>query len=225
MPLARYRAWKHKSTAVGCVFARYMAAKPKEFGQREALVVGRDSGVVANEIASLTTAWVEDNTALAATIVFPDITDLRSLVEVSLALASQEHWTVTRSLLPASPVGAVVAFNIVRDIPMATAWCPSEVLILGPFSEFPNTRRAPVTALEMFVGEPPTHQRSGKPTTKAHLADVPVELPAPAVFANMWDRTIALRLQSLGGTEDNRAKAKISFAIPVALANSFGCAP
>jgi hypothetical protein len=225
MPLATYRAWKHKNGAIGCVFARFLAARPGQFGQREAVVQGRDAQKVASELADLTTAWVDDKTAFAGAIICPDLTDLTSVVELALALDSQQHWAVTRSLLTETPGGPVVAFNIVRNIPMGTAYCPSEVLVLGPFPEFPNTRRAPVTALELFVGEPPPLQRSGEVTTKAHLADVPIELPAPSVYETMFTGTKALRLRSLGGKEDLRAKAKVSLSIPIALATSLSCAP
>lgn len=225
MPLDRYRLWKRNNPDIGCVFARYMAAKPTEFGQRAEIVSGATAPAIAREIAARMTAFVNDPDVVAAALVFPDVIALPTIVEIALELASQPNWRVTRSVLANTPIGDAVGFNIVRDVPMQIAMCPSEALVLGPFVEFPNTRRAPVAALEMFVGVPPPCKHSGAPTTKVHLADVPIQLPAQSVFNNMWTNSEAARLQSLGGVDDTRAKAKVAFAIPMALATQLGCAP
>ncbi|KAB2910494.1 MAG: hypothetical protein F9K40_02515 [Kofleriaceae bacterium] len=225
MALEQYRLWKRNNADVGCVFARYMAAKPTEFGQRAEVVTGTDPAAVANAIAARVTAFVDEPQVVAGALVLEDVADLPSIVSVALALATHSHWRVTRTIIRGTPAGDAVAFNIVRDIPMQSSMCPSEALVLGPFPEFPKTRQAPVTALEIFVGAPPTHKHSGVPTTKVHLADVPIELPAASVFNNMWASSVAARLQSLGGVEDARAKARVAFAIPMALATSLGCVP
>jgi hypothetical protein len=44
----------------------------------------------------------------------------------------------------------------------------------------------------------------------------------PAPFDKVWEQSVKGRLASLGG-EDSRAKAKISFVIPQALAKQLGC--
>lgn len=225
MPLDRYRLWKSKNPDVGCVFARYMAMKPGEFGQREAVITGRNASAVAADIDGRITEFVDDPSAVAGTLVLPDLKTLADVVGVALALDGKGEWKVTRSLLEGTPGGDVVAFNVVRHVPMGDTICPSEALLLGPFKNFPNTRRAPVTALEMFVGIPPTHKHSGEPTTKVHLADVPLQYPAPAVFNTMWESTRNARRKSLGGVDDARAKAKVTFCIPIALATKMGCMP
>lgn len=228
MPIDRYRQWKRFQPDVGCVFARYMANKPNDFGQRAAVIPGHKADVVAAEIETTVTEFVDDPTAVAGALVFPDLTTLTRVVRVAQALDGRDAWKVTRSILRKTPGGDVVAFNIVRQVPMGGATCPSEALLLGPFREFPNTRKAPVTALELFVGIPPTHKHDGKPTKKVHLADVPIQLlqlPAESVFNSMWDRTTKARLQSLNGANDERAKAKVTFSIPMALATKLGCVP
>lgn len=225
MPLDTYRLWKRNNQDVGCVFARYMATKPAEFGQRAVAISGRKADAVATQIASRITEFVEDPDVVAAAIVLPNLTSLTAIVRVALALGDQAAWKITRSILRGTPDGDVVAFNVVRHVPMGDKTCPSEALLLGPFKEFPNTRRAPVTAMELFVGVPPMHKHSGEPTTKVHLADVPIQLPAASVFDNMWNNSVKLRLQSLGGVSDERAKARVTFSIPMALATKLDCVP
>lgn len=225
MPLDKYREWKRCQPQVGCVFARYMASKPADFGQSAAVIAGRNASSVATEIESKITEFLLDPTVVAAALVFPDLKKLPDVVGVALALGEKSGWKVSRSVLPTSTVGDVVAFNVVRHVPMGEITCPSEALVLGPFKEFPNTRRAPVVAMELFVGNPPKHKHSGEPTVKVHLADVPIRLPASSVFDTMWEKTIESRLESLGGANDERAKAKVSFSIPMALATQLGCVP
>jgi len=226
-PLELYRRWKASNNDVGCVFARFMARRPMEYGQQAELVNGADPTTLATEIETRVSARVADHAVVAAALIFPDLTELRSLVAVGLALANKPGWRVTTSVLTATPAGDALAFHILRDIPTETASCPSEALILGPFDCFPRTRRAPVTALEIFVGSPGELQRNGKPRTKANLADVQIEiyLPSASTFTSMWDKSGEWRLQSLGGVDDHRGKAKVAFAIPMDLAAKLGCAP
>lgn len=204
-----------------------MATNPEAFGQRAEVVAGSDAAALADQIAARITAFVADPTVIAATLVFPDVTRLQTLVHVATALKSYPHWRVRRRVLRphASTSATFVAFNIVRDIPAQSARCPSEVLVLGPFQAFPNTRRAPVTALEMFVGVAPKRQRDGKATKKAHLADVPIEFPTARAFERTWENSKRARLRSLGGIDDKRAKAKVAFVVPMKLARQIGCVP
>ena len=225
-PIDLYRSWKRTYADIGCVFARLMATKPPP-GYGEAVVAGSDPSTIAREIATRIATFVDDPLSFAAALVFPDVNDLPTLTKMALALASQPLWTVTRRIIPGTPIGDVVAFNVVREIPKADGGtCPSESLVLGPFSDFPKTRRAPVTALEIFVGTAPTHQPTGEPTVKAHLADFNIEgLPAASTFQLMWDGSKTGRLKSLDGIDDLRAKAKVTFAIPMSVAALIGCVP
>jgi hypothetical protein len=228
MPLDTYREWKRRNAQIGCVFARRMAAKPNDYGQRGEIVHGNDPAAVAHAIATRITVFVDDPVTQAATLVFPDVNDLGSVAQVALSLAGHPNWRVTRTLLAGTPAGNVIAFNIVREIPMIPlppGSGPSEALVLGPFPEFPATRRAPLVALEMFVGSPPAQKLDGTPTTKAHLADVQMYFPTKAAFDSTLTDTRAERLQSLGGIDDRRAKAKVSFSIPIPLATALGCMP
>jgi hypothetical protein len=171
---------------------------------------------------------VADKKASIATLLLPDITTLAKLASVALELRSHPKWQVTTTALRGSPVADLVAVHVVRDIPFQSTACPSEALVMGPFKEFPPTRRAPVIALELFVGPPlPRDPKTHKPTTKANLAHADLtdtELDS-AQIDMMWESSRVARLKSLGNREDDRAKAKVSFVIPAALARRLGCEP
>jgi hypothetical protein len=138
----------------------------------------------------------------------------------------------TANLQP-PPNADMVTVAILRELPLDDETRLSEALVLGPFAEFPPTRQSPVTALELFVGvplrqDPKTHA----PTNRANLAHIDlldrdiicVDLTPPAIDA-MWTRSKEGRYRSLGGVEDNRAKARVSFVIPASLAHELECAP
>jgi hypothetical protein len=206
-----------------------LVCHPNEYGQRiEEVSKSQNPQRVATAIAGRTDELVADKSVSAATLILPGITTMEGLSNVALALRDHPKWKVTTTKLPEPPTGNLVAVHIVREIPFGEEWCPSEVLVLGPFKVFPPTRRAPVTALEVFVGDPmPNDPKTHKPTTKANLAhmdlsDTDLTLN---VIDRMWLRSEIGRRTSVGNVEDNRAKAKVSFVIPVSLARKLGCEP
>lgn len=219
----RWRAGKE----VGCVFARLMSRQPDRHGQRIVVVPGQQPARAAARVEELVGGFVADSSAAAATVLFPKVQDLPSMVEIVLTLGSKSNWVVNRSFLANTGGGDVVAFAVSRKIPLVDGTpVPSEALVLGPFVEFPATRRAPIAALEIFVGTPQARSpKDNKPTTKAHLAHVDLSLPTPETKQSMWKASERDRLASLGGVEDARAKAKVAFTVPLALAQSIGCWP
>ena len=226
MPLARYREWKKKNATIGCRFARLMAGSPPgRYGYRVELVHGNNPGAVAASIANRVAAAVTDPAVNGLGLVLDGVLNLSDLVHVADALARQPQWNVSRSMLRATPIGDVVAFRIARDIPFGSTTCPSESLVLGPFpAAFPATRCAPVTALEIYTGNPPPTDFNGNPTKGAHLALVNVMLDPP-IHKRMTVETAQDRLDALGGINDLRAKAKVAFSVPLSLAAQLGCVP
>jgi hypothetical protein len=219
-----YVKWK-RGPAVGCTFARFLAGNPDEYKQHKEEISDSAPVDIAAKIDGLVGRLVADDTVVAATLVVPAVKLLSALVEVAMALQSTPCWKVTRTVLSNAPCGPVVAFGMSRDVALADGTIvPSEALVLGPFSDFPATRRSPLTAFEIFVGTPPALDRHSRPTKKANLDLVSVTPPlSQAAHDNMWDQTIALRLKQLDGIDDCRAKAKVAFAIPMALAEQLGC--
>ena len=216
-----------RQPAVGWMFARFMSVRWEEFGQHvEEIKSSSTPKRIAAAIARRIAALVADSSVLAATLVLPGIVTIESLLAVALELGRHPGWTVTTSKVVPPPAGNFVAVQLVREIPFGAGVCPSEALVLGPFCVFPPTRKAPVTALEIFVGDPgPKIEKTGGPTTKANLANVNlgVELSRKQID-NMMERSVKGRRESLGG-DDNRAKARVSFAVRTTLARKFGCAP
>jgi hypothetical protein len=203
-----------------------LAARYPEYGQRVETVLQSDATAIASEIDAIVNAASADATTTALTIVLPTVKDLTILVNVALCLEQKTGWQATKVTLTGTPGGSAVAFRVTRDIPhFGGVTVPSEVLVLGDFPEFPATRRAPVVALEIFVGKPPQLNRAGKPTVKANLDLVDIQVPTQAAFEHMWKQTEKERLTSLGGIDDPRARAKVSFVVPLALAKTLGCAP
>lgn len=222
-PAARYLDWR-RGAEVGCVFARLVARRPAHYHQ-VVKVIGsagtsrRVAGSVARHVGRL----ADDEAVSAAVLLLPDVATLDVLARIALALGEQPQWAVTTTMLHDTPVGDLVAVHLVREIAFADGRCPSEALIFGPMRQFPPTRRAPVTALEIYVGRPrPFDPKTAKPTNKANLAHLELNLPSQAAFDRMWWKSVEGRLASLG-SEDGRAKAKVSFVIPIALAKELGC--
>ncbi len=208
------------------MFARMIANRPLDYGQVvEAISCAVTPKATAAKIAKRIDELVADKAVSAAALLFPELSDLEAMARTFVALADQPQWAVSTTTLQPPPTAEMVAVHIVRDIPFGNAACPSEVLVLGPFSEFAPTRRAPTTALEIYVGEPRAlDPKSKNPTAKANLAHMAMGLPTAHSFNKVWDRSIEGRKKSLGG-DDNRAKAKVSFVMPTGLAQKLGCAP
>lgn len=83
-----------------------------------------------------------------------------------------------------------------------------------------------MTTLEIFVGPPQALDPKDKtPSTKANLAHVLFPAPSQEAFDTVWKNSQRARLASLGGIDDPRAKAKVSFVLPVALAKKMGVMP
>jgi hypothetical protein len=227
---ADYLRWRH-GPAVGCTFARLIAIRPADYGQIVEEIPTRGTPMqVAATIARRIDRYVSDEAVSAAALLMPDISTLKRLTEVALALRSHPEWLVSFSPVEDSRWGDLVAARIAREVPFGDAALPSEALFLGPFDDFPPTRRAPVLALEIYLGEPMTHDpKTHEPSTKANLAHMSLgpDIENATVDA-MWNASKDARLKSLGlapGLEDNRAKAKVSFVIPATLAQQLGCAP
>lgn len=224
-PKAEYLKWR-RGTAVGCTFARLIAGRPEDFGQHVVVVAsGGSPSRVAGNIARRVDDLVNDSATAAGVLLLPELTQLPDLGRVALALGNRPLWNVTTSVLARPPTSDMIGVHIVRQIPFGKDACPSEALVFGPFKEFPPTRRVPVTAIEIYVGEPRENDpKTGEPSTKANLAHMDVFLPTRKAFEKMWEGSSKGRAKSLGG-EDNRAKAKVSLVLPKALATEIGCKP
>lgn len=234
-----YLNWR-RGPPIACSFARLMSSKPKDFGQIvEEIPAKLTPAQIAATIIARTDQLVAEPRALAAAFVLPGVKKLAALTEMALALRTNARWHVDFEKLEPPPVMDIATVRIVRDLPFENKTLPSEALILGDFPIFPKTRRAPVTAFEIYVGEPaPQDPVKHTRSTKANFAHIDLrdrdlinrDVPQ-SLIKGMWDATRANRRISLGlppkevdpNADDNRAKAKVTFVIPMALATKMGC--
>jgi hypothetical protein len=225
-----YLKWR-RTPAIGCAFARAMSRVPSDYGQVVEELGYDDPAAVAIAIVSRVDQLVPNLRVLAAAFVLPRIETLEKLITMALALPTDPNWHVDVRRLEPPPQMDLVAIRVVRDLPFGSGTLPSEALVMGNFDVFPNTRRAPCTAFEIYVGDPaPQDPKEHTPSTKANFAHIDfrdrtlinVDFPQDAVD-NMWEQSKARRRISLGGIDDRRAKAKVSFVVPTALAQKMGC--
>ena len=225
-PRTQYLSWRG-SAAIGCKFARLLAKKPGQFGQRFVRVPKlRTAPQVAKKIASIVDGLVADEAVSVAALFLPGLTTLEHTAEVMIALDNEPQWGVAARLLPLQAAGDFIALRVVRDIPFEMETRPSEALVFGNFPEFPPTRRAPVTVLEVFVGKPrPWGPLDDAPIDKVNLAHIELNLPTHGHFERMWKTSKTGRAASLEDPEDARAKAKVTLVVPPAMARHLGCHP
>jgi hypothetical protein len=204
---------------------------PKDHGQVVEEIAHNDPTAAATAIADRVQHFVPEPGVLAVTFVLPNIGTLEPLLAMALALPKDPTWHVDVTSLDAPPDMDLAAIKIVRDLPFGDGTLPSEALVLGNFDVFPNTRRAPHTAFEIYVGEPALQDpKEHKPSTKANLAHIDFrdrnlinrDYPQTAVD-KMWRMSKIGRLKSLGQVDDKRAKAKVTFVVPATLAKKLGC--
>lgn len=213
------------------MFARAMSHAPADYGQVVEEIGYAEPTAVATAVATRVQQLVATPGILAAAFVLPGIETLEKLMAMALALPTDPTWHVDAWQLDPPPEMELAAVRVVRDLPFGNSTLPSEALALGNFGVFPKTRRAPHTAFEIFVGEPaPQDPKDHTPSTKANLAHIDLRDPnlinrdfTQKAVDTMWDKSKAGRLSSLGGVEDRRAKAKVTFVVPIALARRLGC--
>lgn len=209
--------------AIGCMFARTIANRPRYHRQAVEVIEAGTPARVAKRIEDRIGALIAKPEVAAAALIFPKLTSLESLAKALLALQGQPNWELKFGTLDHPQLGELVTVAIVRLIPTQEGkMIPSEALVLGPFSEFPRTRQSPVSALEIFVGEPlQLDPKTGGIAAKANLAHMKIRLPTQQAFERLMELSSAGRAKSLGGPDD-RAKAKVSFVLTKAQAKSLG---
>lgn len=221
-PEKEYLKWR-KQPNVGCMFARMIATKPGRYNQSVECIPSDDSDdALADYIADRISKCIADSNVDAAVLLLPWLTTLERLCALAVALKSKAGWSITTSTNSDLAAFGILAVHMVLDIPFGDTSCPSEMLVMGPFDSFPPTRRSPITAIEIFVGQPlPFDPKTGSPTTKANLAHIPLPSLPPESIGKIWTKSEEQTLSS-NGCKDPRSKAKNSFLIPLTLAPIMG---
>lgn len=225
--LEAYRNWR-RSMQMPCVFARFMTSPTGGDSQKYVELHGNAANNVAAEIEREMSAAVKEPELQALSILLPTLQTLELVVETTLELSKLPHWKVTRRWVELESKDRYVAFAVTRSIPAHSGLADSEILVMGQFDAFPVSRRAPFTAFEVYVGHAPgMDAKTRLPTTRANLANVQLRtIPnGSPLHDTLWEKTKVERRTILGGIDDPRAKAKVSFVIPASLATKMQVEP
>ena len=214
---AVYRDWLARPQ-VGCVFAQLLARPTYRSTVRTMVARGSsgigDPGEVASQIAGLVDESVADTSDEALSVLLPQILDIEALTRLVWELSKQPKWSIEkektwRRTLKLIGLRVEIAPQVV-----------AETLGMGPFDIFPTTRQCPVTTLEIRTKSRGAKKRSTR--LGSHLADIPFGhiLTNVAYKLRRNKYTPALRKRILGGQEDSRAKASVTYSVPAAMWSS-----
>lgn len=207
---------------VGCVFAQILARPANRAGVRTVVARGASGRgqprELAMQIAHLVDECVKEVSIEALSVLMPQVLDTETLTHLVWELGHHSRWTIEqerpwRGRLVLIGLRAQIADNVV-----------AETLGMGPFSIFPTTRQCPVTTLEIRT-KTKRAKRShlSKTHLAAHLADLPIDssVLAPSEFGSRFQKfTPWLKKRILGERGDLRAKAGITYSVPLAIWSS-----
>ena len=206
---------------VGCVFAQLLARPVYRAGVRTVVAHGSsglgDPNELADEIAYLVDESVSNDSDEALSVLLPQILDVEPLACLVWALANRTGWAIEKEQLWRK---TLVLIGLRVEIAPGVV---AETLGMGPFNIFPTTRRCPVTTLEIRT-KPKRAKKShiSKTHLAAHLADIPMDHKLTSTeFGHRFRKlTPWLKKRILGHQGDLRAKAGVTYSVPVAIWSS-----
>lgn len=217
---AVYLDWLRRPQ-VGCVFAQLLARPAYRAGIKTVVVRGSEGSRAPNDTATEIVGHVDesakDPSIEALTVLLPEVLDIELLSRLVWELSRRPGWSIEREHLWR---GTLVLVGLRAEIVPGVI---AEILGMGPFDIFPTTRQCPITTLEIRTKRKraKVSQRS-QTHLAAHLADMPVEhiLTAAEFRSRFVKFTPALKKRILGNQEDMRAKASVTYSLPVAIWSS-----
>ena len=147
----------------------------------------------------------------------PYVLTPETLVDLVLALSELPLWTIDREWAWRRTL-ILVGLRVRIDERVL-----AETLGLGPFQFLPPTRQCPITSLEIRTKPQKAIRHKFRSGIKlAHLDKLPTDefLTARQFQVRFKKLTPLLKSRILGGFEDQRAKAKVTFAVPAAIWNT-----
>ena len=203
---------------VGCIFAQLLARPVNRTGMRTVVARG-DSGVgdpreLAVQIAQLVDESVQDPSYEALSVLMPQVLNDVTLTQLVWELGTQPGWYIE---LEHGWRGTLILIGMRVEIAEDVV---AETLGMGPFEIFPPTRQCPITTLEIRTKRTRAKKSHLSKTFLAgHLADIPTDhmLTGAAHGALRSKFTPWLRRRILGNQEDMRAKAGVTYSLPVAI--------
>ena len=217
---AVYLDWLSRSQ-VGCIFAQLLA-RPAYRTEVKTVVARGSSGTgdpeeLATQIANLVGESVSDDSTEALSVLLPQILDIETLTRLVWEFGKQPKWMIERETRWRNTL-VLVGLRVEVE-----AGIVAETLGMGPFGYFPTTRQCPITTLEIRTKTKRAKKsRLSKTHLAAHLADISTDhILTPRQFRTLFrDLTPRLRKRILENQEDTRAKAGVTYSLPVVIWNS-----
>ena len=212
-----YLDWLRRGQ-VGCVFAQLFARPTNRASIWTLVARGPDGAGKPGELAAAINQAVRDAVVDASSeglsVLLPHVLNPEHLIQTVLELARLPEWRIERE---ARWRGTLVLVGLRVQIAEGV-W--AEPLGMGPFSFFPPTRHSPITSLEIRTKtERARRGKLHKSALAAHLAQMSTgDMLTPSEFqVRFREHTPKLRKRILGGQDDHRAKAGVTFALPAAI--------
>jgi hypothetical protein len=204
------RHW-HQTGQTGCLFARLLSRRMSK--QEWPAVVVSDMGwrddAARRLIDDALYAAVACQECEIVSILFPEVVGVTVLKEMVQALANAGAWIV----LEHYEYPPDVLLELRRPVTKtgALAW----IMGFGPYSQWPPTRRGPVTELAVRVKPKPADlfPALNQDPAAAHLADASSGLN-PEQTGTLLARTAAATVDVLGADTDHRSAARTTFSFP-----------
>ena len=217
---AVYLDWLNRAQ-VGCVFAQLLARPHNRTGMRTVVARGSsghsDPRELAIQIDRLVQASVSAESDEALSVLLPQIKDIESVAHLVWELSKLQGWAIEKERLWRS---TLVLIGLRVEISTEVV---AETLGMGPFPVFPATRQCPVVTLEIRTKTRRAKKsRLFKTHGAAHLAAISVEhiLTNDGFKSRFKKHTPRLRKRILGGKNDMRAKAGVTYSIPAPIWSS-----
>jgi hypothetical protein len=210
--LAATQAHWHAEGHGACLFAADLSAERSSSGWHTFVASGGTSQPpteLAAAIASLCAQSVDDPDAELASFILPCLHDPVELARLLRALGSEPGWQLVEvSTEDDAELGELISLGLRLDLPFAHR---GEVLGFGDFPGQGNTRLAPFTELAVRTKEPAKPDRE----RRAVMAQIPLATDQMEA-GNRWHETERRRSERLGGAQNRRARARVSFTISTA---------
>ena len=211
-----YLNWLRRGQ-VGCMFAQLFGRRTNRLGLRTLILPNptdpRQSRDLASQIDARVQDAIVDPEVESVSVLLPQVLTPEHLVLMMLALSEYPLWTIEQEWRW-RPTMVLVGLRVQLQ---EHSW--AEVLGLGPFQFLPPPRQSPFTSLEIRT-KTKRAKRSNihRGMLAHHLADIPTDhfLDGPR-FGRLFRLTQRLRTRVLGGTNDQRAKARVTLAVPAAM--------
>ena len=214
---AVYLDWLRRPQ-VGCIFAQLLA-RPSYRANLRTVVARGTSGIgdpteLATQIANLVSESVGNDSDESLSVLLPQVLIPETLVHLVWALGNQTMWKIEKETLWRR---TLVLVGLRVEIAEGVF---AETLGMGPYDIFPTTRQCPITTLEIRTKDiRAKRNRLTRNLLASHLADIPTEHIMKSSTHGLLRSKLTpwLKRRILGHQNDMRAKAGVTYSLPVAI--------